>query len=72
MSAKRSGLTLVTINNKVLAFGGSSGEYPDYYFPTSVEEFNLEEETWSVAPYSLDEARSRFGYLVLPEDKICG
>ena len=69
MREKRSGLALVTVNNKVLAIGGYSG---DSYYPTSVEEFNLEEETWSVAPYSINEARYAFAYLVVPEDKICG
>ena len=68
MSEKRSGFALVTVNNKVLAIGGSNGgEYL-----SSVEEFNLEEETWSIAPYSLDKARRDFAYLVVPEDKICG
>ena len=68
MREKRYGLALVTVNNKVVAIGGYNGDK----FLSSVEEFNLEEETWSVAPYSLDKARHSFAYLVVPEDKICG
>jgi len=69
MSEKRYGFALVTVNNKVLAIGGRRGTL-DYL--SSVEEFNLEEGTWSMAPYSMDEAREEFAYLVVPEDNICG
>ena len=65
MREKRDGHALVTVNNKVLAIGGLMDL-------SSVEEFNLEEETWSVAPYYMNKGRSYFGYLVVPEDKICG
>jgi len=68
MREKRHSFALVTVNNKVLAIGGYGGGQ----YLSSVEEFNLEEETWSVAPYSMEEARGFFGYLVVPEDKICG
>ena len=68
MRERRTSFALVTVNNKVLAIGGYNGGQR----LSSVEEFNLEEETWSMAPYSLDEARETFGYLVVPEDKICG
>jgi len=68
MRERRAYFALVTVNNKVLAIGGYNGGKS----LSSVEEFNLEEETWSVAPYSLDEARDQFGYMVVPEDKICG
>ena len=68
MTERRGGFALVTVNNKVLAIGGQKGSE----YLSSVEEFNLEEEAWSVAPYSMEEARSFFGYLVVPADKICG
>ena len=69
MSEKRYGLALVTVNNKVLAIGGFNGDE----FLSSVEEFNLEEETWSMASYSMEKGpRYIPGYLVVPEDEICG
>jgi len=69
MKERRYATALVTVNGKVLAIGGYNEESGSL---SSVEEFDLEEEIWSMASFSMNQGRSRMiGYLVLPEDEIC-
>ena len=46
---------------RVLAFGGGS----------SIEDWNEETEKWTMAPFSLQESRSMFGYIAVPPSVIC-
>ena len=70
MVVSRNGAALVNANGRVLAIGGITDDKNPKSLK-SVEEFDLERETWSLAPFSLDQHRSSMSYLVVPEHKIC-
>jgi len=72
MHEERWGVALVTVGDgesqRVMAIGGEYG----YRTPqSSVEIFNTTTETWSLAPFSMEEARSLMGYLTVT-DNVCG
>ena len=51
----------------ILAFGGYSGSST----LNSVEKFNPSNNTWTLAPTSMEEARSRFGAVAVPKELVC-
>ena len=69
MSEQRVGLALVTAGNRVLAIGGYTGFGVGYRgfdgnYLSSVEEFNIEEETWSKTPFSMNEAAAYLKFAI--------
>merc|ERR1712212_546245 len=67
MHEKRAGFALVTVgkgqSQRVLAIGGGNDEAM-----SSVEIFDIQEETWSLAPFSLEEPRYNMAYLPIADD----
>ena len=51
----------------LLAFGGKSGSSR----LKSVEQFNTNNNTWTLAPTSMEETRSRFGAVVAARESVC-
>ena len=56
---------------RILAFGGYNPSGPSAGYLNSIEIWNDETEEWKMAPFSMREARSGFGYLALPESTMC-
>ena len=56
---------------RILAFGGYNPLGPSAGYLNSIEIWNDETEEWTMAPFSMKEARSGFGYLALPESTMC-
>ena len=78
LKVPRSYFGLATFNDgkqfRILAFGGyDSNENSGLQFLSSVEEWNMEEQTWQVLQdVSLKEGKSGFGYYEVSVDKLCG
>ena len=74
LNIERFAFGLTTIGNqfqKVLAFGGYSFYNGKNYYYDSVEEWNEDTETWTLAPFSMQEKKSSFGYLTVPQSVVC-
>ena len=74
MTERRGGVALVNVDGRVLAIGGFNSGGLESQPLSSIEEFNPEEETWSMkswTPFTMNEARGFMGYLVVPAHKIC-
>ena len=52
----------------LLAFGGYNGPSSGL---NSIEQFNPSNNTWTLAPTSMVEARHIFGAVVIPTEMVC-
>ena len=62
-------MATLTINGQqtLLAFGGQ----PEPSNLNSVEQFHTHNNTWTLAPTSMEEARSEYGAVVVPRELVC-
>ena len=63
-------MATITMNGEqmLFAFGGSDENWASL---NSVERFNTNNNTWTLAPTSMEEARDSFGAIVLPQEILC-
>ena len=59
-------MATITMNGQqtVLAFGG-------YGASNSVEQFNTNSNTWTLAPTSMEKARDQFGAVAVERERFC-
>jgi hypothetical protein len=71
MNSARAGFHMATITmngqETLLAFGGHSGPSAQ----NSVEQFNTNNNTWTLAPAGMEEARFYFSTVIVPGEVVC-